>query len=293
MVRRWLTHAAFAPALVLAALLWGAAVVGFLLVGPGLGAWADTLLTACFGWNAEARRYRLDTLLLALAQPPLFVAVVAFFYTDELRGFLRSRRGRAALAGAAAVFVAPASWLLATTDVSAMGTRPPAAALQAPIREGSPGPDFSLVDHRGARVTADTLRGAPTVMTFVYASCHATCPVLIGRLRALAERDSGDARFVAVTLDPDRDTPAALAEHAARWELGSRWHLLTGDAVAVRRLAEAHRVQAMRRPDGEIAHENVVVLLDRAGRAAFTYRGLAHPEARIRADLTRLLAERG
>ena len=293
MVRRCLTHAAFAPALVLAALLWGAAVVGFLLVGPGLGAWADTLLTACFGWNAEARRYRLDTLLLALAQPPLFVAVVAFFYTDELRGFLRSRRGRAALAGAAAVFVAPASWLLATTDVSAMGTPPPAAALQAPIREGSPGPAFSLVDHRGARVTADTLRGAPTVMTFVYASCHATCPVLIGRLRALAERDSGDARFVAVTLDPDRDTPAALAEHAARWELGSRWHLLTGDAVAVRRLAEAHRVQAMRLPDGEIAHENVVVLLDRAGRAAFTYRGLAHPEARIQADLARLLAERG
>jgi cytochrome oxidase Cu insertion factor (SCO1/SenC/PrrC family) len=52
-------------------------------------------------------------------------------------------------------------------------------------------------------------------------------------------------------------------------------------------------VQAVRLPDGEIAHENVVVLLDRAGRAAFTYRGLAHPEARIEADLTRLLAERG
>jgi uncharacterized membrane protein len=63
--------------------------------------------------------------------------------------------------------------------------------------------------------------------------------------------------------------------------------------VAVRRLTEAHRVQAVRLPDGEIAHENVVVLLDRAGRAAFTYRGLAHPETRIQADLTRLLAERG
>jgi protein SCO1/2 len=131
------------------------------------------------------------------------------------------------------------------------------------------------------------------VLTFVYANCHATCPVLIGRLRALAARELRDARFVAVTLDPERDTPAALAEHAARWELGPRWHLLTGDPVAVRRLTEAHRVHAVRLPDGEIAHENVVVLLDRAGRAAFTYRGLAHPEARIEADLTRLLAERG
>jgi protein SCO1/2 len=268
-------------------------VVGFLLIGPGLGAWADTLLIACFGWDAEARRYRLDTLLLALAQPPLFVAVVALFYTDELRAFLRSWRGRALLAGAVAVFLAPASWLLATTEMSAMGTPRPAAALTAPIREGSPGPTFSLIDHRGGRVTADTLRGTPTVLTFVYANCHASCPVLIGRLRTLAAQKAGDAHFVAVTLDPERDTPAALAEYAARWELGPRWHLLTGDPVAVRRLTEAHRVHAVRLPDGEIAHENVVVLLDRVGRAAFTYRGLAHPEARIEADLTRLLAERG
>jgi protein SCO1/2 len=96
-----------------------------------------------------------------------------------------------------------------------------------------------------------------------------------------------------VTLDPERDTPAALAEHATRWGLGARWHLLTGDPAAVRRLIEAHRVQAVRLPDGELAHENVVVLLDRAGRAAFAYRGLAHPEARIEADLARLLAEPG
>ena len=83
------SRAGFAPGLVLAAMVWGSAMVVFLLVGPGLGAWADTLLTACFGWNAEARRYRLDALLLALLQPPLFVAVVGLFYADELRAFLR------------------------------------------------------------------------------------------------------------------------------------------------------------------------------------------------------------
>ena len=287
------TRAGFAPGLVLAAMVWGSAMVVFLLVGPGLGAWADTLLTACFGWNAEARRYRLDALLLALFQPPLFIAVVALFYADELRAFLRSWRGQVAVAVAAGLFLAPASWLLATAEVSATGTPPGPTALPAPIRDGSPGPAFSLVDHRGTRVTAETLRGTPTVLTFIYASCHATCPALIGRLRALEARQPGDARFVAVTLDPERDTQTALAEHAVRWELGARWHLLTGDPAAVRRLTEAHRVQAVGLPDGELAHENVVVLLDRAGRAAFTYRGLAHPVARIEADLARLLAERG
>jgi protein SCO1/2 len=293
MVSSWLTHVRFGPALVLAALGWGAVVVSLLLVGPGLGAWADTLLTACFGWNAETRRYRLDTLLVALAQPPLFVAAVALFYADELRAFLRSWRGRAAFAVPAALFVAAAGWLLATSEVSATGAPPSALALSAPIRAGAPGPAFSLVDHRGARVTAETLRGSPAVLTFVYASCLATCPALIGRLRALEARHPGDARFVAVTLDPERDTAAALAGHAARWRLGPRWHLLTGPPGAVRRLAASHGVQWTRLPGGEIAHENVVVLLDRAGRAAFTYRGLAHPEARVAAALARLLAERG
>jgi len=291
MVSRLLTHPRFAPALVLAVLSWGSAMVLFLLAGPGLGAWADTLLAACFGWNAEARRFRLDAVVLALLQPPLFVAVVGLFYADELRAFLRSGRGRAAAGGAAGLFVALASWLLATTAVSATGVPPHAGALPAPIREGAPAPPFSLIDHRGARVTAEDLRGAPAVMTFVYASCHDTCPVLLGRLLALEARQPGSARFLAVTLDPERDTPAALAGHAARWGMGPRWHLLTGDPAAVRRLAEAHRVQWARRPDGEIAHENVVVLLDRAGRIAFTYRGLAHPESRIVADLGRLVTE--
>jgi protein SCO1/2 len=289
----WLTRASIAPALGLLALVWGAAMVGFLVIGPGLGAWADTLLTACFGWNAEARRYRLDALLLALLQPPLFVAVVGLFYAEELRGFLRRRRGRLLGAVAALSFLVPATWLLATAEVSATGTPPSAAALPTPIRDGAPTPAFALVDHRGAGMTAAALRGHPAVLTFVYASCHATCPVLVARLQALERTVPGDVLYVAVTLDPERDTVPALAAHAEQWGLGARWHLLTGDPAAVRRLVAAFGIRWTRLPDGELGHENVVVLLDRAGRVAFTYRGLAHPEARLAAALTRLVAEPG
>ncbi|MBI2528328.1 MAG: hypothetical protein HYV93_20400 [Candidatus Rokubacteria bacterium] len=84
------THRLFAPCLLLAMFGLGALTVAFLLVGPGMGPWADTLLTACFGWNAETRQHRLDTLILTLLQPPLFAAVVYFFYADDLRAFLRS-----------------------------------------------------------------------------------------------------------------------------------------------------------------------------------------------------------
>jgi protein SCO1/2 len=292
-MRRLVGHPLFGPGLAIAAFGWGAALVAFLRFGPGWAPWVDTLLTVCFGWNAETHHYRLDSLLLALLQPPLFVAVVAFFYADELRAFLGSRRGRVTAIAAPSLFLGLAAYLLATGDVSASGAAPRPETLAAPIRQGTPAPAFALVDHRGAQVTAESLRGRPVVLTFVYASCHASCPLLLDRLRALERRvGAADVAFVAVTLDPERDTPEALAAHAARWGLGPRWRLLTGPAADVRRLVAAHGIQWAPLPDGEIAHENVVTLIDRAGRVAFTYRGVGVPEDRQAADLRHLLAER-
>jgi len=292
MVNGPLVHRLFAPALVLAIFALGAATAGFLLVGPGLAPWADRLLTACFGWNAETRHYRLDSLVLTLLQPPLFAAVVFAFYADELRAFLRSRRGRIAGVLAPVVFLGLGIALLATGEISASGVGPAPAALVSPIRQGKPAPAFSLVDHRHEPVSLERLRGKAVVLTFVYASCHGTCPMLISRLKALEARTaSADVVFLAVTLDPERDTPESLEETAARWELGPRWHLLTGAPGAVRKLIAAYGVQWAPLPDGEIAHENVLFLLDRAGRLAFTYRGLAHPEERQAADLGRLARE--
>ena len=91
MVSRLLAHPLFAPALVLTIFGLGAGTVALLLVGPELGGrsapWIDALLTACFGWNAEARHYRLDALLLVLLQPPLFAFVVFLFYREDCLAF--------------------------------------------------------------------------------------------------------------------------------------------------------------------------------------------------------------
>lgn len=294
MVARVLSHPLFAPTVLLAIFGLGAATVGFLLLGPGLGAWADTLLTACFGWNAETRHYRLDALILTLLQPPLFAAVVFLFYRDDLLAFLRSRGGRLAALAGPLVFVSLAASLLATTEISASGTRPTSATLPPPLRQGAPAPGFTLIDHRGRPVSLETFKGRPVVMTFVYASCHASCPILIERLKGLEARNAdAPVAFVAVSLDPERDTPTALAVTADHWELGERWHLLTGEPHAVRELVRAHRVQWAPLPGGEIAHENVVTFIDRRGRLAFTYRGLAYSEERQGVELARLLAERG
>jgi protein SCO1/2 len=294
-VRRFLTHPLFAPGLVLATLGLGAATMALLLWGPGRAPWVDALLTSCFGWSAETRRYRLDSLVLVLLQPPLFVAVIAFFYADELRHFLGSAGGRVTGGLATAVFATLGASLLFTSEISASGATPTPAALSSPIRQGAPAPSFSLTDQRGEPVSLEGLRGRPVAMTFFYGNCHASCPVLLARLKALEVREGGrrDTAYVAVTLDPARDTPESLTHAAARWEFGPRWHLLTGPPAEVRAVTAAYAVQHAPLPDGEIAHENVILMIDRAGRIAFVYRGLAHPEDRQAADLARLAAERG
>ena len=292
-MKRFFTGPLFAPTLMVAIFGLGAATVAFLLFGPGLAPWADTLLTACFGWNADTRRYRLDALILTLLQPPLFAVVVWAFYADELRAFLARRGGRVVAVTAPAVFVALAASLLVTGEISASGAAPTPADLISPLRQGRPAPEFALTDHRGQPVSLASLRGQPVVVTFVYADCHASCPLLIARLKALEARSAPDVAFIAISLDPERDTPASLAGAAVRWELGSRWHLLSGAPASVKDTLSAYGVQYAPLPDGEIAHENLVLIVDRRGRLAFTYRGLAHPEDLQAADLARLSAERG
>ncbi len=294
MLTRIFTHRLFAPSLLLAVFGLGALTVALLLFGPGSAPWVDSLLTACFGWNAETRHYRLDALVLTLLEPPLFAAVIWFFYADELRAFLGSSTGRLVAGTTPAVFVALAATLLATGEISASGVAPAPSGLLAPLRQGAAAPGFSLTDHRGRVVTLEGFKGRPVAVTFVYAGCHATCPLLVERLKALEARTApGPVAFVAVTLDPVRDTPETLAAAAARWELGDRWHLLTGPPETVRAVIRAYGVQWAPLPEGEIAHENVVLLIDSRGRLAFTYRGLAHPEDRQAADLARLARERG
>lgn len=292
-MKRLVTGPLFAPTMMVAVFGLGAATVAFLLFGPGMAPWADTLLTACFGWNADTHRYRLDALILTLLQPPLFAVVLWAFYTDELRAFLARRGGRVVAVTSPAVFVALAASLLVTGEISASGAAPTPADLMSPLRQGRPAPEFALTDHRGQPVSLATLRGRPVVMTFVYADCHASCPLLIARLKALEARSAPDVAFIAISLDPQRDTPASLAGAAMKWDLGPRWHLVSGPPASVKDTLSAYGVQYAPLPDGEIAHENLVLIIDRKGRLAFTYRGLAHPEDRQAADLARLAAERG
>ncbi len=62
-------------------------------------------------------------------------------------------------------------------------------------------------------------RGAPVLVTFVYANCPDVCPLIMANL-AKARRDAGAAgrstRVIAVSVDPEGDTPPVVRRFLQR-----------------------------------------------------------------------------
>lgn len=142
--------------------------------------------------------------------------------------------------------------------------------------------DWSLTDQRGGRFGSAELRDAPYVAAFFFTRCPTVCPKIIARMKALGvetEKRGLPARLVAISVDPENDTPEILRAYAEKHGLDlGRFTLVTGDAEAVKqtalsgfKLAVEGRADAAA-PDYGILHGSHLVLVDRAGQIRGYYR---------------------
>ncbi|WP_420125518.1 SCO family protein [Longimicrobium sp.] len=118
-----------------------------------------------------------------------------------------------------------------------------------------PAGDFALTDHEGRPVSLRSYRGAPVLLFFGYTNCPDVCPLTLDKLtRALrtAGRRTEDVRILLVTLDPARDTPAALKAYAARF--GPAVTGLTGDSASLAKAAEGYGAYITRAPAQPAVH---------------------------------------
>lgn len=124
---------------------------------------------------------------------------------------------------------------------------------------------FPLTDSDGRSRHLDELRGRPFVASMVYTSCTSVCPRITADLQRLERALPADVRertrFVLFSLDPKRDTPAALRAFARDHGLDStRWTLLAAGPDDMRTLAAVLDVRFRPDPGGEIAHSAVIVV---------------------------------
>ncbi len=102
-------------------------------------------------------------------------------------------------------------------------------------------PDFSLTERSGRRISRTDLLGKAWIANFIYTQCTETCPLQSAELARLQGEFAAqpDLRLVSITVDPERDTPAALATYAERYGADpTRWLFLTGDKRAIYQLAK-------------------------------------------------------
>jgi protein SCO1 len=126
-------------------------------------------------------------------------------------------------------------------------------------------PDFTLTDQSGAAFRAgEKLSGRVWIADFMFTNCMGPCPRMTSHMQRLASETAArqpNLRFVSFTVDPDRDTPAALADYARRFRADtSRWSFLTGPRAALHDLCR--KAFLLGDVDGSLEHSTKFVLVD-------------------------------
>jgi protein SCO1/2 len=143
----------------------------------------------------------------------------------------------------------------------------------------------SLEDQHAARVQLDAARGEPVVISMVYSSCTTACPLIVSEIkRVLREAGAEDHRVLLLSMDPERDDPAALRAMAVRHKLPKTWTLARSSAADLPKLAAVLGVRYRKLASGDLNHSQVIALLDAQGVIVARAEGLgAQSEQLIRA----------
>ena len=128
-----------------------------------------------------------------------------------------------------------------------------------------------LSDAHGRQYDWRTLRGKPRVVSMFYTSCQFICPLIVDAGKAIEKQLTPAQQqrmgFLLASMDPERDTPAALRKIETSRKLDpARWTLASPAAADVRAVAGVLGVRYRKLEDGEFNHSTVLVLLDADGR---------------------------
>lgn len=183
-------------------------------------------------------------------------------------------------------------------QVRKVGTAPLEASVAKP--EPQPAdislPDTALVSERGAAFHLRDFHGRAVAFTFVFTRCPYPdfCPRMNTQFaevqRALTAGKETNWQLLSISLDPEYDTPARLAEYAARFSPdAAHWMFATGEAAEIRALGEAVGLAVKR--DGErIDHNLRTVVVDAAGRVQKIFNGNTWTPDELAAEMQRAMA---
>ncbi len=177
-------------------------------------------------------------------------------------------------------------FLFATGNLGGGSGAPGASAIGGP---------FQLTDQNGKTITDADIKGRPHLVFFGYTHCPDVCPATLFEvselMRALG-KDADRAGALFITVDPERDTPAALKDYLSSFD--PRLRAATGNRAAIDAAEKAYRVYAKKVPsekdkdDYSMDHTALVYLMDKQGRFVAPF-SLKRTPAEAAAELRKYL----
>jgi protein SCO1 len=159
-----------------------------------------------------------------------------------------------------------------------------------------PAPEFTLTKQDGKRLALKELRGKVLAITFLFASCTDTCPLLTAKMAGIQDRlgpaFGPQAFFLSITVDPERDTPAVLKRYAEAHRANTAgWAFLTGSPAEIREVARNYGIYYKKRPRGDVDHTFLTSLVDQNGILRVQYMGVRFSPDEMLRDLQGLLQD--
>jgi protein SCO1/2 len=157
----------------------------------------------------------------------------------------------------------------------------------------APAPEFALTNQDGKRIALKDLRGRVVAVTFIFASCTDTCPLLTATMVGLQERLGADfgpgVYFISITVDPERDTPEVLKRYArAHGANPAGWAFLTGTPAEIREVVRRYGIYYKKTPLGDVDHTFLTSLVDQTGTLRVQYMGVRFKPDEMLRDLRSL-----
>jgi protein SCO1/2 len=171
--------------------------------------------------------------------------------------------------------------LAATAVAAAIGAGAAAAAIvlgggeDAPDYRGSQPPaqitlpDFTLPDYTGQLVSREALRGKVVLVTFLDSQCTESCPIIASQIARAWDRLSVEERReiipIAISTDPDEDTPASVRAFLRRSRAEGTLRYLVAPVPKLRPVWEAFHIAASFDTGVDTLHSAPVRIYDREG----------------------------
>lgn len=131
--------------------------------------------------------------------------------------------------------------LVSGLQTASADTNPGSDATEQRAREYFTNLELISQDGQRLRFYDDILKDNVVVVSFIFTNCQGACPLMTRNLTMIRDMLPGDLgeriRFVSLSLDPLRDTPAAMKEFARSHQADQDgWLFLTGDPENVNKV---------------------------------------------------------